>query len=260
VWDKILSGNINLPVIQLKRIWYVFIVISALLLGNAVGYVISKASANQISNNVDEDILKEIVVTGIGQASSDPTLASISVGVRSESETALEAVQENAEKMTNIIKFLKNLGISEDRIETQNYRINPIMNYQLKPPKIVGYKVDNTIIVEIHDLSMIGEIIDGSVDFGANEIYGVTFGIEEEKMQELRLEALQKSVDDANKKAETIASTLGVQLLAVLTVSENIFFSHPERLDAGEYKIIETPILPGAFQVTVNVQVSYLIS
>ena len=66
-----------------------------------------------------------IYVTGSAVASSSPDTLIIVLGVESEAKTANQSLSQNSNTLNSVITSLTNSGISEDDIQTSNFRIFP---------------------------------------------------------------------------------------------------------------------------------------
>jgi len=244
---------------------YVVVLVLAIALASMGGYLVAAAQQRNSQSNAPFVIGEEgteqpktLVVTGYGWASAEPDMAEVSLGVLTEAATATEAVQENAEKMSEVINALKDLGITEDDMETQQFSVYPMYS-QSAPSWVIGYRVSNMLIVDVHDLTMVGRVIDAATRAGANQVQGVTFTLSEDKSQTMKLEALKKAAEDAKIKAETIASSLDVEIVGIQYVSESTVWYQPYRVDVEYLKAPETPIIPGDVQGSATIQVTYII-
>jgi uncharacterized protein YggE len=132
----------------------------------------------------------------------------------------------NTEAMTKLIATLKEQGIPEKDIQTQNLSIQPQytqpprnnQNNQEFVPKIASYQVTNTVQITARKLDALGGILDAVVRSGANQMYGISFRVDEpEKLMD---EARVAAVRDAGRKAEQIARAAGVKLGAPIHISE----------------------------------------
>lgn len=247
---------------------YVVILVLAIALASMSGYWVAAAQQPDSHSNEPFVIIggegtetgqpKTLVVTGYGRASAEPDMAKVSLGILTQAATATEAVQQNAEKMSRVIGALKEMGMTEDNMKTEHFSVYPVYS-RSDPPEVTGYRVSNVIIVDVHDLNMVGRVIDKATEAGANQVQGVTFTLSENKSRAMKLEALQKAAEDANIKAETIASSLGIEIVGILHVSEGTVWYQPYRVDAEYLKAPETPIIPGDVQGSATIQVTYII-
>lgn len=201
-----------------------------------------------------------ISVSGSGTASIQADKATITLGVQTQGTTASEAVDNNAELMSEVIDAIKTLGLTEEDMKTVAYNVHPLYSKE-NYDTVVGYRVVNMITVEVTDMNLIGQVIDIAADNGANRIQGVSFGLSLEKQTELQMQAYVTALRDAEGKALLMASELEVTVTGVLSVSENVYSPYQPYYDyrinfAGE-AAPTTPIIEGKLSVTVTVHVIY---
>ena len=79
--------------------------------------------------------------------------------------------------------------------------------------------MNNTLTVTIRDLDLTGKIIDAAVLAGANEMWGVTFSVQE--TEPLVTEATELAVSAAGDRADYLASLNGLSAGRLLSISES---------------------------------------
>ncbi len=204
---------------------------------------------------------KTLQVTGVGTVYAQPDQAVIMLAVQTQAETATQASNDNALLMSKVMDALANLGVSKSSIETVSYSLTPLYEYkqdQTTPTKIIGYLVRNAIQVTLTDFSLVGKAIDVSINAGANEVQGVMFTLSNTALGSIEKQALQSAIQDADGKAKAVAASLGVTLLGPISVTPGYIYQ--PSFEKASISGNQTPIQPGALQVTVNVQITYEIS
>jgi len=205
--------------------------------------------------------VKTLQVTGEGTVSATPDEALLLLAVETQSISASQASSNNAAIMVNVIAALTNLGIPKSAIETVSYSLTPVYSPnqdQTAPAKIVAYTAENSIQVSLSDFSLVGKALDAAIGAGVNDVQGVVFTLTQSTYANIEEQAMQLALQDGGAKAKAIASTLGVTLGAPVSIVPGYSAQPvPERLTASA---VQTPIQPGALQVTVNVQITYQIS
>jgi uncharacterized protein YggE len=203
-----------------------------------------------------------IAVSGTGTIEAEPNQAKVYLGVETQSENVTDALNNNSLKMKNIIAAMENLGISLDSIETSYFTISPVRDYETKENEVVAYRVYNQITVTLSDLEKIEKVIEKATNAGANNVKPIEFGLTEPKEKELKNEALKEACEDADSKADAIASSFGLVNLRVASVKEIGVSAYPYR--AGGFdeavpmaKSIAPPIIPKAVEVKANLEVVY---
>lgn len=215
---------------------------------------------------IDADQVKTISLSGAGSATAQANQATLTIGVQNEAPYASEAVEENARSMTAVINaILLALDISEDEIttviKTVTYSVYPNYDYELR--RVIGYQVINLVQVEVSDLDLVGDVIDAASEAGANRIDGISFGLSDDLIEELKLKAYRDALDDAETKAEVIAESLGLTLTGVFSVSESVYYPYRPYAAVDGYVMeraeaaVPTPIYEGSLSVSVTVQVVY---
>ena len=248
-----------------KRLYalLVLVVVGFLLVNSIMAYAVLTGAPKVISIEPDEKEANIIVVSGTGTVTATPDRAYVTFAVWSEAATATQAQTSNAEKMNQMIKALTDAGVSMDAMKTIGYSLEPVFYYPEKsaePPRIVGYIVRNEIEVKLTDVASVGRIIDLAVAGGANLVTGVYFTLSDGKAAELRDEAIQEAVKDADSKAKAIAESMNVKIIGPVSVTLGYEYPVPkvfyERMAAAQ----PTPIIPSPVTVTANVQATYSFS
>jgi uncharacterized protein YggE len=211
------------------------------------------------------DIQKTISITGAGVASATADQATLNLGVEVTKDTAGAAINENANLMAAVIEALKDQGIDEEDIQTTNYNVYAQYDWTEDGRELVGYTVSNMVQVTVRDIDNVGNVIDAAGEAGSNTINGISFGLSEEKMAELKTAAYILALGDAQDKADLIADTLGLSITGVQSVTENSYTpvrTYMEYAESGMDMAISskapTPIVSGDLSVSVNVHIVFL--
>lgn len=170
-----------------------------------------------------------ISVSGEGKVTATPDLATVTIGVLSQGTTAVDVKNQNNDKVSKVIAYVKAQGIDAKDIATSEFSFYPQQNYntvivpgKASVPTIVGYQGNQSITIKVHgvdkDQTVLEKILDGAVNNGANEINGVNLTIENPDL--LQQQAQQKAIDNAKQKAAALAKTAGLSLGKVVSVSE----------------------------------------
>ena len=207
--------------------------------------------------------LKTISLTGSGSSSAQADQATVNLGVQIISESASDAIGENAETMTAVIEAIKALGVSEDDIVTTSYSVYPQYDWTEDGRVFTGYSVTNLVQVTVKDLDIVGDVIDAAAVAGANQINGISFELSDAKREELKTNAYIAALTDAQDKADVIAETLGLTITGVQSVTENSYtpvrsYDYAESAAMDGAKSFSTPIVSGDLSVTVSVHIVFL--
>lgn len=200
-------------------------------------------------------------LTGKGNFEAAPDIASISLGVNVNAETASAAMKQQAKLMSNVFDAIEKAGVEKKDMQTGNISLNPRYDYSSRnngPPKLTGYQATNTVGITVRELESLGEVLDAVVNAGGNTINSVSFGLSD--TTQAMKSARQAAVKDALSKAELYAEAAGYQVSRIITMNESgnhtpqpqpMMMARMEMADSAS-----TPIAAGevSFSSTMNVQ------
>jgi uncharacterized protein YggE len=198
-----------------------------------------------------------IEASGDGEVQVTPDLAVLTLGVVSEAPTAQEAVAKNGREMTAVLQALAAAGFSGPDVTTQRLTLSPV--YESRPttsrPRIIGYQAGNQVQIRTTRPASVGQALDAAVKAGANVSGALAFSLADPGAVELR--ALRLAVEDARRRATTVADALGMRVTRVLEVRALETFP-PPGIPEGRMLAMRdvggTPVEPG--QLTVRARVT----
>ncbi|WP_437783657.1 SIMPL domain-containing protein [Sorangium sp. So ce1097] len=119
------------------------------------------------------------------------------------------------------------------------------------------YQVSNTVTAVIRNLDQVGAVLDAVVAAGANNVWGISFGLD--KTDALEAQAREKAIADARSRAEALARLQGVSLGRVVAISEIVESGpvHGRMAMASAAYDAGTPVAPGEVQFGTQVKVVY---
>jgi uncharacterized protein len=208
--------------------------------------------------------LRTLTMIGTGEMRAKPDTAIVTLGVMSRADTARAALTANNAAMTAILSNLEAAGIAKKDIQTSNFSVNPVYDYDntgAKPPRITGYDVSNQLAVTVRKLDALGTILDEAVSKGSNQIYGITFTIDDPRA--LEDEARKSAVQDAVRKAKLYAEAAGVALDAIQSISEQVarppqpVYMKAQRMEAAADASV--PVAEGEQVVSIDVSITWTI-
>jgi hypothetical protein len=214
-----------------------------------------------------------ISVTGSSTASSEPDVLIVVLGVESEAKTANESLSKNSNSLNSVISALTNSGISEDDIQTSNFRIFPLYdgikdsngNYQ---QILIGYRVSNILSIQTENIDSAGNIIDAAVSSGANRVDNISFQLSDDKSQKISDNLIANAIRDATQKAEKALVPLEQKIVGVksIVIHDNVmpYYDSPMRTSfdvmAMESSMKSAPIMSGDEEITTTVSVVFYIA
>lgn len=230
------------------------------------------------AQNIGEE--RGIAVDGEGQISVEPDTARVTLGIEVEGQD-IGAMREDANgRMNSVIDALQEAGINEEDIQTVAYDIHtgdgqrppqPLPEEEQEESEepdngesgATTYRLIQLLQVTVRDIDATGDVIDVSLDQGANRVSGVRFEVED---REAAVEqARERAVENARSKAEHLAQLTGVNLGAPLAIQDHSPGLPAVGMDvaAVEREMADgdmaAPIQPGESTVSVNVRIVYAI-
>jgi len=258
---------------QVTKILLVVILIVAVL---SLGVLITKPEIKTVEKQLpeygdfkilsaadDEETKYLLNVNGDAKLSADPEKVEVSLGTETTALTAKQSQQDNANVMQAVRNSLLPIGISYKDIKTTQYSLNVIQHWDQDTEKyvITGYRTTHVIKIESTDINKAGDIIDKAVQSGANKVNNIVFSLTDEKVKELRLEALKKAGVNAKEKADAIAESLGITIKRVYQASEGYVYYQPYNVQKGysemDVAAVPTEISPGQIEISASMSVSY---
>jgi len=196
---------------------------------------------------------RTVSVTGQATIRSAPDEAVVTLGVHTQAATAEEAMQQNAAKMTAVMKALLDQGLKQSDLATASISLYP--NYSDSGLTIVGYSAENQVSATVHSMDKIGRIIDEAVSAGANLSSGISFQLSDQNQGVEQ--ALAAAVADARAKAEALAGAGDASLGRVLQITETSSPAPPpiyyDKMAMGA--AVSTPVSPPTLETQVSVSV-----
>ena len=193
---------------------------------------------------------------------SRPDIATVYAGVSTRAQTAVAAMQQNAQKMTAVVARIKALGVAEDDIQTSGINLSPQYDYNQATQSQVfrGYVASNRVSVKLRKVADTGRALDALVAAGANDIGGPDFSVDDDTSY--RAEARRNALTRAQAQAVEYARLAGYSGARLLEIDESVSGAQPPMPLMRAYKdevaqAASTPVQPGVVGTVVNVTVKY---
>ena len=190
-----------------------------------------------------------------------PDIATVTAGITSQAQTAVEAMRVNAAAMDRVVERIKALGISPDDIQTTGIELGARYDYDQAQQRQIfrGYQASNRVSVILRKVPDTGRVLDALVAAGATDIGGPSFSIDDDTAP--RAQARKAALEKARKQAEDYAKWAGYTGVRLLQVSENAQPGQPVPYMARDAIVVTgskvTPVEPGLVGTMVTVGVTY---
>ena len=223
--------------------------------------------SNQLNKTHSESYNNTLYVSGIAMDKVKADLVTISVGVQSTNKSATDALISNSKIANEIISGLTASGVRENEISTSQYTIQPNYNYSESGNIIntTGFTVANILTIQSSNFNNISLWIDSAVSAGANTINGIDFRVSDQSLESVRNTLIEQAIVNAKQKADIAARAVGATIIGIKSIFINTDGFNPMPFNeqimqkALTSEVPSTPIIPGEQEVTIAVQIAYLL-
>ncbi|GAB3705038.1 SIMPL domain-containing protein [Halorubrum pallidum] len=203
-----------------------------------------------------------IDVAADGEATARPDRATIRVAVTASGSDA-QTVRDDLDAADDSLRTgLTEWGLTEEDIRTVRYDVSETYESRENPDR-EEFQGVHQYAIELDDVDAVGEVIDVSIDSGADEVQQIQFGLSDERESEVRERALQNAMTNARADADVLANASDLTIDGVHAVSTSGSGVSPYRVaDAaamaeGDDGGASTGIETGDVSVRVSVNVVY---
>ncbi|SNR55719.1 SIMPL domain-containing protein [Puniceibacterium sediminis] len=208
-----------------------------------------------------ETLRPTLSVSGEGTAFATPDVATITLGVTAQSETAADAMAQTSEIGARILERLTAMGVAARDVQTSDLSLNPIWSNRPvdnQQPKITGFEASNRVTIRVQQLDTLGDVLGAVLEDGANRLGGLSFGLKDPAP--LLDEARRDAVADAMARAKVYAEAAGVTLGPVVSISEGgTSTPRPEMMMSLRASDMAVPVAEGETGITASVNMVFSI-
>lgn len=191
----------------------------------------------------DCDSSRSIQVSGSATVKVIPDLVTIQLGVTSNAATPQGVYDQNTAAMKRTVAAIRALGVADKDISTDYYIIQPVyQNYESLDIK--GYRIHNTLIVNLKDVSKVSQVLTAALSAGANEVVDVQF--KTSQLRKYRDQARDLAVKAAQEKARDLAGAANAQPGCVLSIDENSWSYYGYPWQSARYQAMSQNVMQNA--------------
>ena len=246
----------------------ILMIVTAILLFVITFYFLVAINAKiKETENISNQEKNTISIAKTGTIYVKPDMATTTITATTDAKTASEAINQNRDKSSAIISFLKEQGLQDADIKTVNYNVYPKYEYYdlsssvyYRNQRIVGYTATESLEIKIRNLDKIGDITTGAVSAGGSNVGDLRFTVEDS--DSVKMQARTQAIEKAKADAQTIASGLGVALGKVVGFSESgyspVYYDSVMKSSVPAMGGVESqPVSVGENKIEVTVTVTY---
>jgi uncharacterized protein YggE len=161
---------------------------------------------------------RTITVLASGSAGAVADRVTLGLTVSSADPTATGLFVKQDDIVKHLEEALEKGGIEVQDITEQPFHLMPNMEYGQNGTKIIGYRIDTPIEVELDNVKDLPRVIDLATQSGASSINVGAFGIA--PGHNLHEDAVKDAIANARKEAASIAKEMGKTVGDIVSISE----------------------------------------
>jgi uncharacterized protein len=209
-----------------------------------------------VDTNTDDP---RLVVVGEGISLARPDSCIIGVVLNAVRDTIADALRDVAVLADGAITALRDAGYDDVDLPTRNLSVRDWLDPQTH--QVTGHVGSYQFAIVVRDLALVSTVVDvlGKTTGDALQIQGIAFGHSDPAP--LLTEARRAAVQDAQSRAEELATAAGVRLGRIRLMQEgvptvSVGGTAARKSSAQE---VSAPINPGSQPVSVRVTVAFAI-
>ncbi len=215
-------------------------------------------STDSASNTADSALIRQgtVHVSGTGQATVEPDLAEIAVGVHVVGARLEPTRLAASEKMNRARQVVLDANIDQGAIQTDRLNVHYNSHEQ-------RHHVSTSLSITVTDLTIVESLVDqlfATVGDGL-ELHGVTFGASD--LSEASVLARQRAFEDARSKAEHLAALADRALGPVVDIVEGSAHAQgpaPRARMAAMTEAAPLPVEAGSLQQATSLQITWVLA
>jgi hypothetical protein len=188
-------------------------------------------------------IADTLVVQAEGTYEADPDLATLTFDISSQEKDLKRAYDAATQSMQRIVALAERNKLKREDISTGVLTVAPIYEGDRKK-RARSYSVRGQIVLKVHDFSLLGPILDGSVEDGIADFRSLTYSLVDEEAAKQRAVAvaMQRAVGRANAALEQKGQKVGALRYASLDVRQLMGVA---RLESAQMMTQSVEVLDG---------------
>ncbi len=187
--------------------------------------LIGMVALAMISCTSAQSLVRTIEVSGTGEVTLEPDIATFAIQVSEKGETTKEAQREANGKMSVLLSTLRANGIAEKDLKTTAITLRPSYIWVENKQVLDGQVAAQSLSVTVRDLAKLGSIIDELATVSNISLNSIV--LDKEDKREGMAEARRLAVANARTKADLYAQESGTEVSNVVTISEFSTASNP---------------------------------
>ncbi|MHB2022026.1 MAG: SIMPL domain-containing protein [Mycobacteriales bacterium] len=162
--------------------------------------------------------LNAIVVVGEGSARVSPDIAVFDAALETRAESAGAALGLVTQRARAVLDAAKAQGVPDADLQTHGMSLRPLMDREAR--RVIGYVASYALALRLRDIATAPAVVDAVSGAAGDSLRLGGFHLLTSTTDAARAEAGARAVEDARRRAESMAGAAGVRLGRVLAIAE----------------------------------------
>jgi uncharacterized protein YggE len=166
-------------------------------------------------------IADTLVVQAEGTYEADPDVATVTFDIASQEKELKQAYDGATQSMNKIVELALRNKLKKEDIYSGVLTVRPFYEGG-RQKRARSYSVQGQIVLKVHDFSVIGPILDGSVESGIADLRSLTYSLSDEEAAKQRAVAvaMQRAIGRATSALQQKGQKVGALRYASLDVRQ----------------------------------------
>lgn len=161
---------------------------------------------------------RTLSVTGKGTTTVATTITQVRLAIEVTGKNVRTVQQNAANRAGKVLELLKARRV--DKLQTTNISLSPVYSYENNRQNLTGYTANNSLSFRL-PTAQAGPVIDEAIAAGATRIDSISSIADDGAIEQAQSQSIQKAAKDAQRQAQAILSSLGLQQKEIIGIQVN---------------------------------------
>jgi hypothetical protein len=188
-------------------------------------------------------IADTLVVQAEGTYEADPDVATVTFDIAAQEKDLKQAYEHATQSMQKIVDLADHNKLKKEDVYSGVLTVQPYYEGD-RQKRVRSYSVTGQIVLKVHDFSVIGPILDGSVEDGIADLRSLTYSLSDEEAAKQRAVAvaMQRAIGRATAALEQKGQKIGALRYASLDVKQLLGVVESEGTVVSANEVMDLPL------------------
>jgi uncharacterized protein YggE len=159
-----------------------------------------------------------------GKYEAEPDTALMQFNISAQEEKLQDANERATRAAEQVRQLLRSNGIPSQDAQMGRFSVEPVYDYKNPKRKLVGYRVNADISINLKDFAKIGPLTEGLANMDVTANQSLTYMLEDMDAAKIKAveDALRHAHDEANAVARSSGRNLGELSYAAVDIAERL--------------------------------------